>query len=104
MLPRDRPPMSLSAVESICDSAELPGGSETQHGTMVVETPAQVLLNWLLDSLIVLPEEWDELSDRDRHLLQESESATDLVTRLVRLHLLTQFQADAILEESGEDL
>jgi response regulator RpfG family c-di-GMP phosphodiesterase len=96
--------MSLSAVESICDSATLQGGSETQHGTMVVETPAQVLLNWLLDSLIVLPEEWDELSDRDRQLLQESDTTADLVSRLVRLHLLTQFQADAILEESGEDL
>ncbi|MFO0806419.1 MAG: protein kinase [Gemmataceae bacterium] len=94
--------MSLSAAESLCESAL--GGPETQLGTIVVEPPAQVLLNWLLDSLIVLPEEWDELPDRERARLHEAETKGELVALLVRLHLLTQFQADAILEESGEDL
>lgn len=95
--------MPLSTAESLCDAgtANVP---DTQCGLMPNETPAQTLLNWMLDSLVVLPEEWDELPDREREQLFKIQAREELVAKLVRLHLLTQFQASAILEESGEDL
>jgi response regulator RpfG family c-di-GMP phosphodiesterase len=95
--------MPLSAAESVCDASEFPG-PETHLGTMPIANPAQITLAWLLDSLILLPEEWDELPERERDALHHIESTDDLLARLVRLHLLTQFQADAVRDDSGEDL
>ena len=80
-------------------------GTETMPTTAELSVPpAQTLLSWLLDNLIVLPEEWDELSARDREELAAITQPDPLLTRLVQRHLMTPFQADAIRDGSGDDL
>src|SRR5205823_5797353 len=64
--------------------------------TEVVVPVAQTLLTWLLDGVIVLPEEWDELPARDRDEITAISSNELLLGRLVHRHLLTPFQADAV--------
>jgi response regulator RpfG family c-di-GMP phosphodiesterase/serine/threonine protein kinase len=79
--------------------------SETMDGATEVVTPiAQSLLTWLLDSLVVLPEEWDELPPRDRDDIAALSAPELLLGRLVCRHLLTSFQADAIRKGLGEEL
>ena len=95
--------MPLSTAESVCEVRDLTG-PDTHHGEMPIASPAQAMLSWLLDNLILLPAEWEELPGRDRDDLQRTEATDDLVAKLVRLHLLTQFQAAAVLDDSGEDL
>ena len=95
--------MPLSTAESLSDAGAL-SGSDTHHSTVAFESPAQAMLTWLLDSLILLPEEWDELPERERDELSRMNSTEELVAKLVRMHLLTKFQSAAILEDSGEDL
>ena len=78
---------------------------ETVAGTTEVAVPAaQGLLTWLLDGLIVLPEEWDELPARDCEEIAGLTSPDLLLARLVQRHLLTGFQADAVRKGLGEDL
>ena len=67
-------------------------------------SPAQTLLSWLLDSLVVLPEEWDELSPFDREDLTNLSQPDALLAKLVHCHLLTPFQAEAVGKGAGEDL
>ncbi len=95
--------MTPLSAESVCDLSTTPG-PDTQHGTSPMVSQAQGLLSWLLDTLILLPEEWDEISQRDRDEFQGIEESEDLLASLVRRHLLTKFQADAVLEGSGSDL
>jgi len=95
--------MPLSAAESVLESGLLPG-PETHVDEMPSASPGQALLAWLLDNLVVLPEEWEELSERDRHELSRLESRDELLAKLIRLHLITSFQADAVRENNGEDL
>jgi response regulator RpfG family c-di-GMP phosphodiesterase len=90
------------SADSVCD-ATTPSPA-TQHGTVPCVSPAQGLLAWLLDTLIVLPEEWDELPQRDRDAIQQTDDTDQLLRMLVLRHLLTQFQADAVREGSGDDL
>jgi len=77
---------------------------ETHDGDEPTVSPAQGMLAWLLDSLILLPEEWDELPDQDRAEYHRLDSTEVLLAKLVRRHLLTKFQADALREGGGEDL
>jgi response regulator RpfG family c-di-GMP phosphodiesterase len=94
--------MPLSAADSVCDrDAPAP---DTHHGTGVLVSPAQSMLAWLLDTLILLPEEWDELPERDRDDFHRIQETDELLAKLVRRHLLTQFQADAVRDGSGDDL
>ena len=72
--------------------------------TEVAVPAAQTLLAWLLDSLIVLPEEWDELPPRDREDIAYMTHTEPLVARLVHRHLLTPFQADLVRRGSGDEL
>src|SRR5258708_791288 len=92
---------SLSAADSVCD-ARTP--TPTRHGTLPCVSPAQSLLAWLLDSLILMPEEWEELPARDRDDFHRLDSTDELLAKLVRRHLLTQFQADAVRDDNGDDL
>jgi response regulator RpfG family c-di-GMP phosphodiesterase len=94
--------MSLSAADSVCDFVT--PTPETHHGTTQIVSPAQAMLSWLLDSLIVLPEEWDEMPEKDRETITQLDHPDDLLAKLVRRHLLTQFQADAVKNGSGDDL
>ena len=50
----------------------------------------------LLDSAIVLPEEWDELAPLGKGLCCESSSAEELIERLIDHNLLTAFQGELI--------
>ena len=78
---------------------------ETFDGTTEVATSvAHAMLTWLLDSLIVLPEEWDELPARDRDEITGLASVELLLGRLVHRHLLTPFQAEAVRKGMGGDL
>jgi len=94
--------MPSSTADSVCDR-DTPA-PDTHHGTAVVVSPAQSMLAWLLDSLILLPEEWDELPERDRDDFHRVEETDELLAKLVRRHLLTQFQADAVRDGGGDDL
>jgi response regulator RpfG family c-di-GMP phosphodiesterase/serine/threonine protein kinase len=87
----------------------LPPAPRTSHdsipATAEVAIPAaQSLLAWLLDSLIVLPEEWDELPPRDREDVSFMTHPEPLIARLVHRHLLTPYQADAVRRGSGDEL
>ncbi|HEY2911492.1 MAG TPA: protein kinase [Gemmataceae bacterium] len=93
--------LPLSA-DSVCD-ANTPSPI-THHGIMPCISPAQGMLAWLLDTLVVLPEEWEELPAEHRDEIHRLDNTDDLLAKLVRRHLLTQFQADAVREGSGEDL
>jgi eukaryotic-like serine/threonine-protein kinase len=84
--------------------ATLPGTDMISVTAEVAVPAAQTLLTWLLDSLIVLPEEWDELTAHDREELCTITLPETLLSRLVHRHLLTSYQADAIRTGSGEDL
>ena len=72
--------------------------------TEVMIPAAQSLLTWLLDSKIMLAEEWDELPAPDRDTLSRSASPDELLASLVNLHLLTPFQVDAVRRGDGGDL
>jgi response regulator RpfG family c-di-GMP phosphodiesterase len=65
---------------------------------------AYTLLSWLLDSLIVLPEEWDELPPREREEFTRVPSTDALLNKLVARHMLTAFQAEAVRTGHGDDL
>jgi response regulator RpfG family c-di-GMP phosphodiesterase len=78
---------------------------DTLDGTdELAVSSAYTLLSWLLDSLIVLPEEWDELPPRDREEFTRVESTDALLTKLVARHMLTPFQAEAVQTGHGDDL
>ncbi|HEY2785634.1 MAG TPA: protein kinase [Fimbriiglobus sp.] len=61
-------------------------------------------LQWLLDTWIVLPEEWDELSVDDRVRLNAITTNERLLSALVDHHLLTPFQVEAVNKGMGSDL
>ena len=90
--------MRSSTAESVCDLDTL-SSPDTHHGTDPMVTPAQSLLAWMLDSLILLPEEWDELPPRERDEFYRIDDTDQLLAALVRRHLLTQFQATAVLDK-----
>ncbi len=80
-------------------------GSDALGVTAELPIPAaQMLLTWLMDNLIVLPEEWDEISPRSREAISCMTHTDALLARLVHDHLLTPFQADLVRKGSGEDL
>ncbi|HSQ56854.1 MAG TPA: protein kinase [Gemmata sp.] len=66
--------------------------------------PAQSLLSWLLDTRILLTDEWEELGSADRDQIAQSSMKDDLLNALVRKHLLTTFQVEMIRKGDGEDL
>jgi len=79
--------------------------AETHDGTgELAVTPAFHLLTRLLDTLVVLPEEWDELTPRDRELVATAPTTDVLIDRLVARHLLTPYQAEAVRGGNGDDL
>jgi response regulator RpfG family c-di-GMP phosphodiesterase len=79
---------------------------DTVRVAVTTETPpaAQSLLTWLLDSRILLLEEWDEVSAADRDRLALSATTDELLAALVRRHLLTPFQVEAVKRGDGGDL
>ncbi len=64
--------------------------AQEMPGTAEIVTPiASDLITWLIDNLIVLPEEWDELSARERDEISALESRDLALGKLVQRHLLT---------------
>ncbi len=63
-----------------------------------------VFLNDLIERSIVLPEEWDELDPGVRLDLYSGVSQPEALQKLVRLHLLTPFQADMIRDGATKNL
>lgn len=59
-----------------------------------VNTPMMLMLNWLLDNSLVMPEEWDELAPLSKSLVCESPTIEAMIDRLVDFHLLTEYQAE----------
>jgi response regulator RpfG family c-di-GMP phosphodiesterase len=79
--------------------------TDTIDGPAEAAVPAaQSLLNWLLDEMVVLPEEWEELPARDRDEITALVTPDQLLGKLVHKHLLTGFQAEAVHKGWGEDL
>lgn len=62
------------------------------------------LLGRLLDSAVVLPDEWDELSSAQKADVCEAGSQQTLLLRLVNLAVLTPFQAGRIQDNKFGDL
>ena len=82
-----------------------PSSHETFDGATEVEvSPAYSLLTWLLDSQVVLPEEWDEVPAPERDDLAQASGVDKLLARLSHRHLLTPFQADAVRDGNAGDL
>ena len=83
---------------------------DTQPGGPLAVVPdtatplPQSLLAWLIDNQVVLAEEWEELSGRDRALISELSSNEELLNALVQRHLLTRFQADAVRKGNGAEI
>ncbi|QDU22958.1 protein kinase domain-containing protein [Urbifossiella limnaea] len=95
--------MSSSLAAPPRGNALLP--ADTLDGTgEVAVTPAFTLLTRLLDTLVVLPEEWDELAPRDRDLITQAPGTDALLDRLVTRHLLTGYQAEAVRDGRADDL
>jgi response regulator RpfG family c-di-GMP phosphodiesterase len=78
--------------------------NDTHDGPGEMSASVFSLLSWLLDSLVVLPEEWDELPPRDREQIAQAASTDVLLDLLVARHLLTPFQAEAVRGGRGDDL
>ncbi|HEV3386752.1 MAG TPA: protein kinase [Gemmata sp.] len=75
------------------------------HSGMEPDTIApQSLLTWLLDSQIVLIEEWEELPVRDRERIESIESVDSILDAMQQRHLLTPFQAEAVKKGSGSEI
>ncbi|MFM8272417.1 MAG: protein kinase domain-containing protein [Gemmata sp.] len=70
----------------------------------VAQPPAQALLARLLSAQVLLSEEWDELPADQRDALTRVAAVDVLLNRLLALHLLTQFQVDAIRRGATDDL
>src|SRR5262245_59199411 len=82
--------MQSSEIETVADLPAPP---------MVAMSSAchdKKLLQELIDSSLVLAEDWDRLSDQSRHALHGSHHSTDLLSGLIEQGLLTQFQANRI--------
>jgi eukaryotic-like serine/threonine-protein kinase len=87
-------PVSPATVESV----RVPLTSEQTI------SPAQSLLTWLLDSHVLMVEEWEELPAGDRTRLSRFSAHDELLAALAQRHLLTPFQVEAIREGDGADL
>jgi response regulator RpfG family c-di-GMP phosphodiesterase len=80
-----------------------PGGPLAMVPDSATPLP-QSLLAWLIDNQVVLAEEWEELSARDRALVSELSSNEEILNALVQRHLLTRFQADAVRKGNGAEI
>jgi response regulator RpfG family c-di-GMP phosphodiesterase len=81
-----------------------PSSHDTFDATEVEVSPAYTLLSWLLESQLVLPEEWDEVPAGERDELARLTGVDALIARLAHRHLLTPFQADAVRDGNAGDL
>jgi response regulator RpfG family c-di-GMP phosphodiesterase len=61
-------------------------------------------LAWLLNSWVVLPEEWDALPDDERTRLAAITPTEQIFSALVDRHLLTPFQVEAVRSGLGAEL
>src|SRR5262245_35523209 len=61
-------------------------------------------LSWLLNSWVVLPEEWEALPDDERTRLAAITPTELILSALVDRSLLTQFQAEAVRAGLGSEL
>lgn len=92
----------LSYPDSI--TFEMPPGAIVAASPDTAMPLPQSLLGWLIDNQVVLAEEWEELSARDRALISDLSSNEDVLNALVQRHLLTRFQADAVRQGNGADI
>ncbi len=65
---------------------------------------ARSLLDRLLVECVILREEWEELSQRERHEIEALDNSDQLLEKLMQRHLLTQFQAEAVRRGFRHDL
>ena len=76
----------------------------TAENTLAVGSQVAAFLNGLIDQSVVLPEEWDELDPKIRTGLYALDFQSEVVERLVALHLITPFQAGMIRKGRTRDL
>lgn len=93
----------MNTPDTTC-GCRAPGTEELPEFAGCVSPDTPTLLAWLLDTLIMLPDEWEELSARERADISALGSDSLILARLVQLHLLTPFQADGVRQGAGDDL
>lgn len=62
------------------------------------------LLGWLLDSQVVLVEEWEELPHCDRARIEAMSGTDDILDAVLEHHLITPFQADSVRKGTGTEI
>ncbi len=60
-------------------------------------TPARLLLKEMIDSRVILLEEWHSLHEASQRQILETSTSEELLPRLAEAHLLTEYQAVRIL-------
>ena len=79
-----------------------PSNGDLTEVTLNVPSPARLLLNDLMESNVLLLEDWQALDEASRHDLLEAQTADHLLAILVQRGLLTEYQVGRIhLGESG---
>jgi response regulator RpfG family c-di-GMP phosphodiesterase len=79
-----------------------PPASHPVQGQVILSP--QSLLSWLLDNQVVLIEEWDELPRLERQRIEGLSETEDVLDALLRNHLVTDFQADAVKKGTGSEI
>src|SRR5436190_510091 len=82
-------PLPPAASQTALDHSQVPAAPYSYPPT----APAQALFQELLDSGLVLAEDWNLLGPSDRESLNTCYSEDDLLQRLVETSLLNAYQA-----------
>ena len=77
---------------------------DTDPGSPPALTPGRMLLQSLIESNVVLLEEWQKLNENVRHRLLDSDSRDVVLPMLVEAGLLTDYQAARVLAGGIEHL
>ncbi len=72
-------------------------------GSMEVDSSVARLLSWLLDSCLVLTEEWEDVPAITKAFVGDAASTDDLLDRLAEHDLLTEYQSDLVRAGRGEE-
>ena len=82
----------------------VPSVSSLGDSRATAEFLTQSFLEWLLEKMILLPDEWAEVPPKEREELSRLRDTELLLDGLVERHLLTSFQSDTIKCGFGDDL
>ncbi len=72
-------------------------------GSVVVDGTVARLLSWLLDSCLVLTEDWEDVPPITKAFVGDAASTEELLDRLTEYNLLTEYQADLVRAGRGEE-